>query len=132
MSTNFEILSHATNASGEPYSVIKVPHTDPKTELLLVNDEWSAESLEYFDLVVGDTVFFAYASSYLNYLITNEVEIIPQYGNENGPISKKDQDVRSIFEELYPNREIIGLNPLYLNNDGGGMHCRFQTQPKLK
>lgn len=131
LSKNYEILSNATNASGQPYTIVKVPHPDPKTEELVVNEKWSAKSLEYFDLAIGDTVFFASASSYLNYLITNEVAIIPQYGDENGEMNEKDQQVRTIFQQLYPERNIVGLNPLYLNKDGGGMHCRFQTQPKI-
>ena len=131
LSKNYEILSNATNADGKPYTIIKVPHTNPQTQEMIVNERWSDESLAKFNVERGDTLYFAFASSYLNYLLTNEVAIIPQYGDENGKMNEKDLAVRQLFEKLYPNRKIVGLNPLYFNNDGGGMHCRFQTQPKL-
>ncbi|MGD1944697.1 MAG: agmatine/peptidylarginine deiminase [Croceivirga sp.] len=131
LSKNFEILSAATNSHGNKYQIIKVPHTDPKTETMIVGDRWSDEDLEYFKVARGDTLQMAYASSYLNYLLTNNVIMLPQYGDENGVISAKDAKVQAIFEDLYPNKKIIGINPISLNQDGGGMHCRYQTQPKV-
>ncbi|MEM6895182.1 MAG: agmatine deiminase family protein [Bacteroidota bacterium] len=131
LSKNFEILSAATNAKGEKYNIIKVPHTDPKTEPMVVGEKWSDEDMEYFKVAKGDTLQMAYASSYLNYLLTNKVIILPQYGDEHGTISTKDEAVKSIFQQLYPNKEIVGINPISLNQYGGGMHCRYQTQPKI-
>jgi len=43
-----------------------------------------------------------------------------------------DQEVRSIFEEVFPGRKITGIDPTYFNDKGGGMHCRYQSEPKLK
>ncbi len=131
LSKNYEILSNATNASGQPYTIVKVPHTDPQTEPMVVDERWSAEELDQYQIAKGDTLQMAFASSYLNYLLTNDIVILPQYGDRNKSAIAKDLKVKSIFERLYPNRKIVGLNPLYLNNMGGGMHCRFQTQPKI-
>ncbi|MEM9078835.1 MAG: agmatine deiminase family protein [Bacteroidota bacterium] len=132
LSKNFEILSAATNSHGNKYQIIKVPHTNPKTETMIVGDRWSDEDLEYFKVSRGDTLQMAYASSYLNYLLTNNVIMLPQYGDENGVISAKDAKVRAILEDLYPDKKIIGINPIFLNQQGGGMHCRYQTQPKIE
>ncbi|GAB5563249.1 MAG: agmatine deiminase [Winogradskyella sp.] len=131
LSENYDILSRSTNVKGEPYTIIKVPHSNPQIEVERVTNQWSKKAKEYFNLEEGDTVNMVHASSYLNYLLTNKVIILPQYGDEMGKKSKKDAAVRVIFEELYPNKKIIGINPISLNRQGGGMHCRYQTQPKI-
>ncbi len=136
MNTNYDILSKATDVNGRPFTIIKVPHPDPRTDLNVIQESWFEypkwkEKFERFNIKPGDSVYWSYAKSYMNYLLTNEVAIIPQYGDENGPMNEKDQQVRTIFQQLYPNRKIVGLNPLYFNDGGGGMHCRFQTQPKI-
>jgi len=137
LSKNLEILSKATDINGNPFEIIKVPHPDETLDTLTVKQDWfeSAkwnERFNKFGVQSGDTIYWAYAKSYMNYLITNQVAIIPQYGDENGPMNKKDLEVRELFERLYPDRKIIGLNPLFFNDGGGGMHCRFQTQPKIE
>ena len=57
---------------------------------MIVGDDWSTESLDQFEVKKGDTLQMAFASSYLNYLLTNEVLILPQYGDRNGPMSAKE------------------------------------------
>ena len=134
LSKNYEILAAATNVQGQPYRVIKVPHPDPQMDTMQVTEDWFSspfwsEQLNRFQVEANDTIYWASASSYLNYLITNQVVLIPAYG---GDLAEKDQQVREIFTNLYPDRTIIGLNPIDLNYDGGGMHCRYQQQPKIQ
>ncbi len=136
LSKNFEILSQSTDANGKPFEIIKVPHPDPKLDTAIVEEDWFnyptwEKRFNQFGIQPNDTVLWSYAKSYMNYLITNEVAIIPQYGDAEGPINAKDLSVRQLFEKLYPKRKIVGLNPLLFNDGGGGMHCRFQTQPKI-
>ncbi|GJM35837.1 MAG: putative agmatine deiminase [Saprospiraceae bacterium] len=133
LSKNFEILSNATNKEGKKYNVIKVPHPDPQTEEMVITPDWFyseqwSKRLKKFDIKANDTIYWATASSYMNYLITNDIIIIPQYGINKS----KDFKVKKIFESLYPKRKIIGLNPISFNFGGGGMHCRYQTQPKIE
>ena len=136
LNANYQILSEALNLDGKKFNIIKVPHPDPKMDTEIVEESWFEltfwkENLNRFGIEASDTIHWAYSKSYLNYLITNEVAIIPQYGDDQGPMNEKDKQVRAMFQQLYPNREVIGLNPLYFNKGGGGMHCRFQTQPKI-
>ncbi|NRB65656.1 MAG: agmatine deiminase family protein [Saprospiraceae bacterium] len=131
LSENYNILSKSTNVKGEPYTIIKIPHSSPQIEVQLVNEQWSQKAKNYFNLAEGDIVNMVHASSYLNYLLTNKVILLPQYGDGMGKVNKKDAAVRAIFKELYPNKKIIGINPISLNRQGGGMHCRYQTQPKI-
>ena len=82
----------------------------------------------------NDTITMAYSASYLNYIISNEVIILPQYWNSSKPlkIKEKDEEVRAIIEQVFPGRKIIGIDPTFFNDKGGGMHCRYQSEPALK
>ena len=92
------------------------------------------KSIDKFGFKLNDTIIKAYSSSYMNYIISDKVIIIPEYWTKSLPVSvrEKDQEVRSIFEALYPERKIIGINPISFNDEGGGMHCRYQSEPKVK
>ncbi len=134
LSKNYEILKNYVTKNGSHFTVIKIPHPEPKTyDLAVTKERFSPGMIRKFNLYEGDTITMAYASSYLNYLITDKAVLLPQYWSMSKPLSvkKKDDQVRTIFMNLYPDRKIIGINPIALNSHGGGMHCRYQSQPRV-
>ncbi|MEO0572143.1 MAG: agmatine deiminase family protein [Bacteroidota bacterium] len=137
LNTNYNILANATNTDGKKFNIIKVPHPGSKLKTVVVDQEWYdrdnwKEKFDKFNVKPKDTILWSYAKSYLNYLLTNGIVVIPQYGDINGPMNPKDRVVHELFAKLYPDRKVVGINPLFFNDGGGGMHCRFQTQPKIK
>lgn len=136
LSKSLEILQNHHRKNGKPFSIIKVPHPYPETEDYVIHQGWESgrrkRLLKKFDLAVGDTIQFVAASSYLNYIISNGIVIIPKYWEPGKPeiIALKDREAFEIFKAVFPDREIVPINPLVFNWDGGGMHCRNQTQPK--
>ena len=56
-------------------------------------------------------------ATYANFLITNHALIYPTYSDQ------KDKEVHKIFQELFPNKEIIPINCLKLIEEGGSLHC---------
>jgi len=139
LSNNYNILSKHRDANGNPFRIIKVPHPEPDVEQWIADstDDRAAGWWSYYQekgISVGDTILWIAASSYLNYVITNGIVIIPEYWEEGKPkiVKVKDLRVRAIFETLYPEKEVVGINPLTFNFDGGGMHCRYQSQPAVK
>jgi len=82
-------------------------------------------------LKTGDMVLLTATTSYLNYVMTNDVILLPAYWQEGRPLStrKKDQQARAIMASYFPGRQIIQLDPTTLNFMGGGMHCITQQQP---
>jgi agmatine deiminase len=79
---------------------------------------------------LGDTIYEVPASSYLNYLITNNLVILPTY-TPAGSSKEKEQKVADIFKKLYPNRQIVFLDFMEQNWSGGGIHCSTQQQPAV-
>ena len=65
-------------------------------------------------------------ATYSNYLVANKVVLVPVFGNVN------DQRAKKIIQEQFPNREIIGIDAVSLNENGGAIHCVTQQQPASK
>jgi len=138
LSKNYQILKNSHNWDGSNFRVIKVPHTYPITYENIIDSTWIKngfynKQMKRFGFELNDTIVMAYSASYLNYIITNDAVIVPQYWNNSKSliIREKDKEVRSIFEQVFPDRTIIGIDPTFFNDKGGGMHCRYQSEPKV-
>ena len=137
MKINFEILKNAKDQNGNNFTIVKVPIPDVLPNTFVI-DTSKRQELQVSvikkknpHLKHGDSINFIPAVSYLNYVVLNEVVIIPKYWKvgltEN--IRKKDEQVKTIFTQLFPDKEVIQLSPLGLNYAGGGFHCWTQQIP---
>lgn len=63
-------------------------------------------------------------ASYLNFLITNDGVIMPQYGDENDALAL--EQLRRVF----PDKEVVGVETIEIVYGGGNIHCITQQQPK--
>lgn len=102
MEANFDILSSATDLTGKPFTVIRLPLPINRLEL-------EGERL---------------APSYANFYICNDAVLVPQYNDPN--------DLKAIaqLKPLFPDRKVIGLPGRALITGGGSFHCVTQQQPK--
>ena len=137
LTKNFEILKESRNENGRPFKIIKIPHPEPIVREFILNSDALNSTMgekysKEFGFEVNDTIKLVAASSYLNFLISNEVVIIPKYWKEGESqiVNEKDIRVKAIFTTMYPDKEIIAINPAILNWNGGGIHCRYQSEPK--
>lgn len=135
MQANFEILRQATDQDGKLFRIVKFPV--PEMEALSYSMDTTSENGKYFRtfkpaLQQGDTWYYVPAASYLNYIISNRVILVPAYWEKGKPLSikKKDEEALALFKRYFPGYKIAQLNPYNLNRGGGGMHCLVQQQPK--
>ncbi len=63
-------------------------------------------------------------ASYMNFLITNNGVIVPQYGDVNDALAIKQ------IQTMFPDKEIIGVDTVEVVYGGGNIHCITQQQPK--
>lgn len=134
MSENFEILSRARDQDGKPFRIVRVPLPDLQTEAEVIGKSRLAHFRKYDpSLKIGDTIHWVAAASYLNYVVTNGLVLIPKYWRPGMPLSQREKDdkVRRLFESLFPGREIVQVDVLALNREGGGMHCLIQQEPAV-
>ncbi|MEM9051279.1 MAG: agmatine deiminase family protein [Bacteroidota bacterium] len=132
-----EQLKAARRPNGEPYNIVEIPSPVLNTHLIPVPKEyWPTEELDllYEDGLPSetDTILVVPALGYANFLITNAAVLVAQYWQEGMPESEKakDEEVVSILQNYFPDREIIGLNPVGINLSGGGIHCTTQQEPR--
>jgi agmatine deiminase len=141
MDENFRILQKSTDQDGKPFNIIKVPLPDVIVKPVLAKEKID-DPMQTLDIEIsafkksdtpkaGDTLLRVAASSYLNYLISNGLVILPSY-TESGSSREKEQRVKDIFQKQFPNREIVFINEMPLNWEGGGLHCSTQQQPSTK
>ena len=62
--------------------------------------------------------------SYLNYYVGNEVVLVPNYNEST------DSEANAIIQQLYPDRQVVGIDVTELWEDGGAIHCVTQQQPE--
>jgi agmatine deiminase len=99
---NYEILLNAVDQYGKKLKVVKLPMP------VVVSD--SGERLP---------------ASYANFYIGNSVVLVPVFGHVN------DQRALSILRELFPERNVVGINCVDLVYGLGSIHCITQQQPSI-
>jgi agmatine deiminase len=109
--THLDELREATNAKGEPLSLIPLPV--PKNGVFQIAKESIWRSSRYTD------------AAYSNYLVANGVVLVPVFGNVY------DEEAKSIIKEQFPDREIAVIDAVSLTEDGGAIHCVTQQQPSV-
>jgi agmatine deiminase len=140
MSENFHILEQSTDQDGKPLKIIKVPLPDPIERKIIVKEK--LDSTDFANVTprffiqkdapkVGDTLINVAASSYLNYLVSNGVVILPTYLKQKSSL-QKEMKVSDIMKQVFPDRKLIWVECMPLNWNGGGIHCSTQQQPKRK
>lgn len=75
---------------------------------------------------VFDDQGFRLPASYINFYIGNGVVLVPTFNVAT------DQQALSIFNDLFPEREIISINASNMIYGGGTIHCASQQQPIIK
>jgi agmatine deiminase len=62
-------------------------------------------------------------ASYLNYLVSNNIVLVPAFGNVN------DAPAQAVLSQCFPERKIIPVPTVSLTAEGGAIHCVTQQQP---
>ncbi len=104
-SSDINILYNSTNINGKPYSFVFLPLTQNNVVTTYGNN-------------------LGYKGSYVNYYIANKVVLVPNYNDPNDVVAN------SIIQNLYPNRNVIGIDCRNLYENGGMVHCVTQQQPQ--
>jgi agmatine deiminase len=139
MDVNFDILKRATDQDGKPFKIVRMPLPKLSFTTLKPNDGVYEiiKNFNYKDgskFPVGKPINIVTASSYLNFLIANDVVLMAKYyGEQNRDLSvkKRDEAAENVLKSVFPNKKIIGINAFSINLGGGGIHCITRNEPKL-
>ena len=114
----YNLLSNETDAKGRKLKVHKlcVPKVD-----VTIGKSFEIDSIEGTQPRIEGTPCIA---AYMNFLITNNAVIVPQFGDEN------DKLAISQLKSIFPDKEVIGVNSKEVIYGGGNIHCITQQQPE--
>ena len=108
LAKSYEELKAATNETGQPLTLIPLPL--PEIHQTSSMTDWRRSSFT--------------DAAYSNYLIANNVVLVPVYGHKN------DQHGVEIIAEHFPGREVVGIEVVALIEHGGAIGCVTQPQPR--
>lgn len=95
-------LHQFTQLNGKPFNIVALPWIEGKYD----EDE-------------------RLPATYANFLIINGAVLVPTYDDKN------DQKALDIFKQLFPKRDIIGIDCQTLIRQHGSLHCVTMQYPKL-
>ncbi|MBN2546996.1 MAG: agmatine deiminase family protein [Spirochaetes bacterium] len=133
---NYQILKNSTDQDGNPFKIIRIPAASN----IIIKDFIAEEKILKINYVSteennisDDSVKYIISASYLNFLATNSVVLMPKYWKDDRSyeIKIKDENAKKILESAFPDRKVIQIDAEPLNHGGGGIHCITQQQPAL-
>jgi agmatine deiminase len=106
-STDIQRLFTASDAAGQPYSLVTMPLTQ--------ND-------------VRTTYGFnvAFKGSYVNFYVANRHVLMPTYADPNDAVALQ------ALQALFPGRTVVGIDCRNMFRWGGMVHCVTQQQPQVR
>jgi agmatine deiminase len=131
-----QILESSTDQDGNSFTIVDLPDAHPMYAELQEGDGvfdyytlFDYESIGYDNIDPSQTMWVYFASGYMNFLVTNNVVIIPKYGDYDPSQATKDAEAKAVLEQVFPGRQVIQLDVRAINVGGGGIHCITQQMP---
>lgn len=124
----YETLSNATDAKGRKLKVYKLPL--PAKPLYMTKEACdSIDVNENTQLRVSDKPLIA---SYVNYLVTNNGIIVPQYNDVNDNLAI--ETLQKIYDETWGKDvyKVVGVKSDQVVYGGGSIHCITQQEPNAQ
>ncbi|MBE5884792.1 MAG: agmatine deiminase family protein [Lachnospiraceae bacterium] len=117
----FDIISSITNCDGNKYKI----HLIPLPPIQYMNEKESSGLWIHPDALprnAGDVL----PASYINYYIINNAVLIPAFGCDT------DEVVKTMFENIFPERDVIQVYSREPLLGGGGIHCLLHEVPLME
>jgi agmatine deiminase len=139
MEENYKMLQEQTDEDGLPLEIVRFPLPD---DLICEINELDPKfkQIQYYQIKMHSPIIiegpakYILPASYCNYLISNNVILLPKYyklGRSNS-FKKTDQEAFDTLQKCFPNHKIIQIHPEPINAGGGGMNCISNEQPVCK
>mmetsp|Transcript_28991 Transcript_28991/g.43128 ORF Transcript_28991/g.43128 Transcript_28991/m.43128 type:complete len:482 (-) Transcript_28991:61-1506(-) len=126
-----EFLERATDAKGRKIKVWKLSLPPPMfytkediQSLQLINNYNSSDGSD--EDIPGRSLGERMAASYVNFYISNNAIVVPQFGH-----TQSDENAIKLLQEIYPDRNVVGVFSRDILVGGGNIHCVTQQLPLL-
>lgn len=115
----FDYLSNVTDAKGRSLEIHKLHIPN---EVKITKEE--SEGVDTVDGTLPRVEGDRQAASYANFYIANKAIILPQFGDV-----VNDKAAKDTLQNIFPEREIVGIYAREIILGGGNIHCITQQQP---
>lgn len=130
------ILEAETDQDGNPIQIIELPEP-PLMYTSLTDGDGSFDYITLLDftqvskpmVTPGSSIQGVWAASYMNYLVTNGLVIVPRYADYDPSAAASDALAVSILQAAFPGRQVVSMDVRAINIGGGGIHCITQQMP---
>ena len=136
MEENYRRLQGQTDQDGNPLEIIRFPLPD---DLIYEIDKRDPKfnQIHYYQtkmqspLIIEEPAKYILPASYCNYLISNNVILLPKYykPGRSSSFERTDKEALDTLQKCFPKHKIIQINPEPVNAGGGGMNCISNEQP---
>ncbi len=137
MEENYQILKAATDQDGKPFRILRlaVPKTHQTTMKPGDGVYDYIKDLTYLDKSMfpkGKPIQVIAATSYINFLIVNDLVLTTQYAKsaKEKELTRRDANARAVLQAAFPNKKIVQIDAMPINLGGGGLHCITMNEPK--
>ncbi|MEH7106376.1 agmatine deiminase [Bacillus sp. JJ1764] len=115
----YDVLANTTDAKGRRLKI----HTIYQPNPIIITPE-EAEGVHPMDGTMPRQAGDRLAGSYINHYIANGGVVMPLFNDPH------DELAMTKLQEIYPDREIVGVYAREIILGGGNIHCITQQQPK--
>ena len=134
LDTALAILQQATTADGEALRITRLPMPELILEVLAPGDSMYAYFAGYTNWEgpsppLGQNMLCVLPTSYANYVETNDMVLVPQYGEADNASAQRDRRAATILSQILA-KPAVGIPSRAANLGGGGPHCLSRPQPK--
>ncbi len=124
VSTNTIAYQSCDDENDEHYKDLKKMENELKTFTNLENKPYNLVALPWIEPKYNDGERLP--ATYANFLIINGAVLVPTYNDKN------DKKALKIFKDIFPNRDIIGIDCSTLIKQHGSLHCVTMQYPVPK
>eukprot|EP00040_Diaphanoeca_grandis_P013509 m.68289 g.68289 ORF g.68289 m.68289 type:complete len:441 (+) comp23941_c0_seq4:70-1392(+) len=130
---DYELLKQQKDQDGNNLIVLRLPSPDELIIQMDRNDGTFSLLTQLPALGLDNTsiIDVVIAASYNNYVIANDVVVIPKYYKQGRSKSFEDTDREAleVMQKIFPTRKIVQVNPEPVNAGGGGLNCISNNMP---
>ena len=113
-----------TDETDEHYAALKAMENELKSFKTTDGNPYHLVALPMADTVYDeDDSHYRLPATYANFLITNEMILMPTYH------SPKDKEAIKIMEAIFPDKKVVGVNCISLIKQHGSLHCVTMQYP---
>jgi agmatine deiminase len=131
-----KVLRESADENGKPLEIVRIPAAPVQYMEMDTKDPQftQMQAIRGSQLKHKKSAPVLIAASYVNFLLTNNVVVMPKYfwpGESPESWEHVDREAKEVMERVFPGRTVVQIDNLHINAGGGGFNCSSCNEPLL-